>query len=180
MDKVQDELQQVKDEQQLQKQAVLLGQLVCTVDTAVREAVFQGLPSGRAAAGRRRVPFYSLPDVLQKKKEGDLSQEQVSILSALEQLLERETGLKVGDLAVCMRVLRDGRATAAHSTEKERAAKTPQQLRGWAQAAGVQDEDFEAVLQAALIFSEQGRPLVLATDLSNRLSSMAIAASQAP
>ena len=166
------ELSQVKAEQE---QAVLLGQLVYVVDAAARGIVLQDINSSSSsskvgAPGRRRLPFYTLPDLLRKKKDGELTSGQLANLQILEQVLQQRTGEPISDLVTRMQALRGGRAAAAHSTEQFRSTISAQQLRDWAEHAGVSSEDFETVLEAAQLFCEPEHPLVLTADLQERLA----------
>lgn len=169
------ELSQIKAGVQQQKEAVLLGQLVYVVDAAARGIVLQGNSSSSSssrvgAPGKRRMPFYTLPDLLQKKRDGELTAEQHANLQTLEQVMQQRTRQTVGEIAISMRTLREGRASAAHSTEQERNTVSAQQLRGWAQRAGVPSDDFETVLEVAQLFSKPEHPLVLAADPLQRLA----------
>ena len=172
LSQVKAELSQVKAEQE---QAVLLGQLVYVVDAAARGIVLQDINSSSSsskvgAPGRRRLPFYTLPDLLRKKKDGELTSGQLANLQILEQVLQQRTGEPISDLVTRMQALRGGRAAAAHSTEQFRSTISAQQLRDWAEHAGVSSEDFETVLEAAQLFCEPEHPLVLTADLQERLA----------
>jgi hypothetical protein len=116
------------------------------------------------------LPFYTLPDLLRKKKDGELTSGQLANLQILEQVLQQRTGEPISDLVTRMQALRGGRAAAAHSTEQFRSTISAQQLRDWAEHAGVSSEDFETVLEAAQLFCEPEHPLVLTADLQERLA----------